>query len=94
MLGRSPDCEAVLKRYGLEHCSLAIIGADKLPDNSAWAVMVTADTGPEYLDVVAATRLAADLRRVGEPFLAERLSTAVETAQRQIRLKQQADARP
>ena len=85
ILCRSPDCGAVLKRYGLEHCSLAVIGADKLPDNSGWAVMVTADFGSGYLDVVRATRLAADLRRVGGRFLAERLSMAVKTAQKQMR---------
>ncbi len=87
MLGRSTDCEAVLKQYGLEHCSMAVIGADKLPDNSAWAVMITGELHPEYLDVVAASKLAADLRRIGEKFLAERLSLAVETAQRQMRPK-------
>jgi hypothetical protein len=87
MVGRSKDCDAVLKQYGLEHCSMAIVGADKLPDNSAWAVMITGDVHPEYLDVVVASRLAADLRRVGEKFLAERLSLAVETAQRQMRPK-------
>ena len=59
------SCETVLNRYGLEHCSLAVVGAQKLPNNSAWAVMVTVEIGPEYLDVARASRLAADLRHVG-----------------------------
>ena len=78
MLGRSPNCEAVLKQHGLEHCSMAVIGPDKMPDDSTWGVMITADPRPQHLDVMAAARLAADLRRVGELFLAERLLQAVE----------------
>jgi hypothetical protein len=41
MLGRrrSTDCDAVLKQYGLEHCSIAVVGADKLPDSSTWGAM-------------------------------------------------------
>jgi hypothetical protein len=64
---------------------MAVIGADKLPDFPNWRVMVAADQQPEYLDVAVAEKLANDLRRVGETKLADRLSSAVETAKRQMR---------
>jgi hypothetical protein len=31
VVGRSAECEAALKRYGLERSSMAIIGADRPP---------------------------------------------------------------
>jgi hypothetical protein len=80
MRGRSAECEAVLKRYGLERSSMAVIGADRLPEFCEWRVMVTGDERPEYLEIAVAVGLVMDLRRIGEMMLAERLSTAVETA--------------
>lgn len=47
--------------------------------------MITSDSGPEYLDVVSATDLAHDLRRIGETHLALRIERAVETAKAQTR---------
>jgi hypothetical protein len=84
-LGRSDECEAVLKRYGLEHSSMAVIGADRLPESPDWRVMVTGGVQPQYLDVEVAGKLASDLRRIGERVLADRISAAVETAKRQTR---------
>jgi hypothetical protein len=85
MRGRSAECEAVLKRYGLERSAMAVIGADRLPEFSEWRVMVTGDERPEYLEIAVAVELVMDLRRIGEIILVERLSAAVETAKRQMR---------
>ena len=85
MLGRSAECEAVLERYGLKQSSMAVIGADRLPEFPEWRVMVTGNERPEYLEIAVAVGLVMDLRRIGEMMLAERLSTAVETAKRQMR---------
>ncbi len=82
-LVRSAECEAILGRYGLEHCSFAVIGADRRADDATWYVMVTAETRPEYLEIATAANLVLDLHRAGEIYLAERLSRAVETAKRQ-----------
>jgi len=84
-LGRSEKCAAVLKQYGLEHSSMAVVGADRLPESPTWRVMVTGNVQPEYLDVEVASRLENDLRRIGETVLAERIAAAVETAKRQMR---------
>jgi hypothetical protein len=84
-LGRSEECEAVLKRYGLEHSSMAVIGADRLPESPTWRVMVTGGVQPEYLEVDVASKLENDLRRIGERVLAERIGAAVETVKRQMR---------
>ena len=43
MLGRSEECEAVLRRYGLEKSSMAVIGADRLLEDPDWLVMITGD---------------------------------------------------
>jgi len=75
----------VLKQYGLEHSSFAVIGADGRPDEGRWCVMVTGDSHPQYLDVEVAANLALDLQRIDELQLAERLSRAIETAKRQMR---------
>jgi hypothetical protein len=85
----------LLKRYGLEDSSFAVIGADRRPDEGAWSVMVTGDTEPHYLDIEAAANLALDLQRIDELRLAERLTRAIETAKRQTRPKEyfQAKAR-
>ena len=85
MLGRSDECEAVLKRYGLGRSSMAVIGADGLPDSTTWQVMVTGDAQTVHLDIDVATKLESDLRRIGERVLAERIGAAVETAKRQRR---------
>jgi hypothetical protein len=85
MLGRSEECEAVLKRYGLQRSSMAVIGADRLPEFATWQVMVTDDVQPVHLDIDAASKLESDLRRIGERVLADRISAAVETAKRQTR---------
>ena len=86
-LFRSAECEAVLGRYGLEHCSFAMVGADRRPDDTTWYVMVASDTQPEYLDVATAANVALDLLRAGESNLAERLSPAIGTAMRQSRTR-------
>jgi hypothetical protein len=78
----------VLKRYGLEQSSLAVIGADRLPEFSDWRVMVTGDVQPKYLEIAMAVGLVMDLQRIGETRLAERISLAVETAKRQMRPKE------
>jgi hypothetical protein len=88
MFGRSAECEAVLERYGLKQSSMAVIGADRLPEFPEWRVMVTGNERPEYLEIAVAVGLVMDLRRIGEMMLAERLSTAVETAKRQMRPKE------
>ncbi len=88
MLGRSAECEAVLERYGLKQSSMAVIGADRLPESTDWRVMITGGAKPDYLNVGGACKLANDLARIGEMMLAERLSTAVETAKRQMRPKE------
>ena len=88
MVGRSADCAAVLKRYGLEQSSMAVIGADRLPEFPDWRVMVTGGVKPEYLDVPAARKLANELARIGEMMLSQRLSAAADTAQRQMRPKE------
>ena len=88
MLGRSEECEAVLKRYGLERSSMAVIGADRLPDSTTWQVMVTGDVQPVHLDIDVANKLESDLRRIGERVLAERIAGALETAKRQMRPKE------
>jgi hypothetical protein len=81
MMGRSLECEAILKHYGVDHCSLAVIGADKPPDFADWRVMLSGDgSNHEYLEVAEASRLAYDLRRIGENVLAARLDRAVESA--------------
>lgn len=90
VVGRSANCEDVLKRYHIDHCSLAIIGADRLAEFPDWRVMVAGSEGHnEYLDVGVAANLASDLRRVGEIFLAERLDHAVQLARRQMEPKSQ-----
>ena len=86
-LSRMTELNDVLKRYGLDHSSIAVVGADRRPEEGAWCVMVTTDAHPRYLDIEAAASLAADLRRIGELQLAERLSRAIETARRQMRPK-------
>ncbi len=75
----------MLKRYGLEHSSFAVIGADRRPDEGGWCIMVTGDSQPQYLDIEVAANLALDLQRIDEMQLAERLSHAIETAKRQMR---------
>jgi hypothetical protein len=85
MLGRSEECAAVLERYGLARSSMAVIGADRLPESTTWQVMVTGEAQPEYLDIDVASKLESDLRRIGERVLAERIAGAVETAKRQMR---------
>ena len=75
----------MLKRYGLEQSSMAVIGADRLPDSTTWQVMITGDVQPVHLDIDVASKLESDLRRIGEGVLAERIGAAVETAKRQIR---------
>ena len=84
-LGRSGEYDAVLKRYGLEHSSMAVIGADRLPESPGWRVMVTGGVQPEYLEVDVASKLENELRRIGERVLAERIGAAVETVKRQMR---------
>ena len=88
MFGRSLECEAVLARYGLKQSSMAVIGADRLPESTDWRVMITGGAKPDYLDVGVARKLANELAGIGEMMLAERLSTAVETAKRQMRPKE------
>jgi hypothetical protein len=85
MSGRSAQCLDVLRRYGLEESSFAVIGADRRPGEGLWCVMVTGDRHFEYLDVDAAADLAFDLQRIDEVQLAQRLSRAIETAKRQMR---------
>jgi hypothetical protein len=87
-LGRSEEYDAVLKRYGLEHSSMAVIGADRLPESPGWRVMVTGGVQPEYLDIDVAGKLESDLRRIGERVLAERVAAAIETAKRQMRARE------
>jgi len=90
VIWRSTNCEAILKSYGVDHCSLAVIGADKPPEFSDWRVMLSGDGGNnEYLEVGEASRLALDLRHIGENVLAQRLDRAVESAQRQMRPREQ-----
>jgi hypothetical protein len=85
-IGRTDECEAVLARYGLADCPMIIVGADKRPDPPTWGVTVTCEAGrTEFLDVDQARRLASDLRQIREDRLAERLTTAVEAAKRQMR---------
>jgi hypothetical protein len=85
MIWRSTECEEILKRYSVEHCSLAVIGADKLPEFPDWRVMMSGDGGRhEYLEVEEATRLASDLRLIGEIMLAERIDFAAKSAKRQM----------
>jgi hypothetical protein len=85
MIGRSAKCEAVLKQYGLEQSSMAVIGADRPAGSTDWRVMVTGDLQSEYLELAAAMKLVIDLERIGEARLAERVSRAVETVKRQMR---------
>lgn len=75
----------VLRQHGLVGLSFAVIGPDKLPEFSDWRVMITADDGPRYLDLAAASRLESDVRRIGELGLAERLASAIATATRMMR---------
>ena len=86
---RSDGCKAVLARYGLADCAMIIIGADKRPEQPTWGVTITCETGrTEFLDVDQARRLASDLRQIHEDRLAERLSSAVEVAKKQMRPKE------
>jgi len=70
MFGRSSECEAVLERYGLKQSSMAVVGADRLPEFPEWRVMVTGGERPEYLEIAVAVRLVLDLQRIGETRLA------------------------
>jgi hypothetical protein len=63
---------------------MAVIGADKPANSDEWLVMISGDVNPRYLDVDAARKLANALARIGEMMLAQRLSGAAETAQRQM----------
>jgi hypothetical protein len=86
MFGRSDECQAVLREYGLEGSSMAVIGADKPADTAEWRVMVTGGLKPEHLDADVPQRLSNDLAGIGQRALAERLSAAVETIKRQRKL--------
>jgi hypothetical protein len=77
--------EAVLANYGLERASLAVIGADRADGSLQWHVTVAGHLGPQAIELDAAERLEADLRRIGEVGLANRLAAAVATAKRQTR---------
>ena len=70
---RRTELEAVLKLYGLEHCSMAAVGADRLPEFVAWRLMIADASPPEYVDVATASKLPNDLLRIGETVLAERI---------------------
>ena len=85
MFARTPQCQAVLKQYGLQQSSMAVIGADKPVGSTEWRIMVSGGVEPDYLDVQTARRLAAELARLGEMMLSARLSSAAETAQRLTR---------
>ena len=84
MLGRSVKSEAVLARYGLEQSSMAVIAADRQPEFPDWRVMISDGVAPIYLNVRMAAVLEADLRRVRETRLADRVAAAVKTAKRQM----------
>src|SRR5262249_19306498 len=84
---RAERLDNVLKQFGLEHSSMALIGADRRPEFGDWRVMVAGEPQPIYLDVAAAAKLEDELRRIRERKLAERIAGAIATAKRQMREK-------
>jgi hypothetical protein len=80
-------CEAVLARYGLEQFSMTVISADRQPEFPDWRVMISDGVAPIYLNVRIATLFEADLRRIRETGLADRVTAAIMTEKRQMRPK-------
>src|SRR5437868_5571945 len=67
MFDPSTECDAVLARYGLAQCSMTTIGAEKTRGLPLWGVEITCHgSQPEFFEVLPASQLADDLRRVGE----------------------------
>jgi hypothetical protein len=80
-------CEAVLARYVLDPSSMAVIGADRQLEFPDWRVMISDGVAPIYLNVRMAAMLEADLRRIRETGLADRVAAAIKTAKRRTRPK-------
>jgi hypothetical protein len=56
---------------------MPVIGADRQPEFPDWRMMISDGAAPIYLNVRMAAMLEADLRRIRETGLADRVAAAI-----------------